>query len=72
MYRKWDLFYNNHPYWGIVIAVTVGSVLGILIEYAVNGDFLGSGIYGVLFYVIFQVLLVMRRERRQAKVDKNK
>ncbi|MBC6316874.1 hypothetical protein [Listeria grandensis] len=73
MYKKWNDFYEEHPYWSVLIIVSVSSGITILIEYIVNrdfivsGDFLEFGFYGVLFYTIGWLLLARRRVKKNKK-----
>lgn len=64
MYKKWLEFYNNHPFWSIIIVAIVGSFIGITIEYVINRDFIGSGIYVVLFYTIIQICIVLKKKKK--------
>ncbi|KGL38153.1 hypothetical protein BMT55_09725 [Listeria newyorkensis] len=69
MYKKWNDFYEEHPYWSVWIIVGVSSGVTILIEYIVNrdfivsGEFLESGFYGMLFLTMGLLLLARRRTK---------
>ncbi|MBC1457010.1 hypothetical protein [Listeria newyorkensis] len=71
MYKKWNDFYEEHPYWSVWIIVSVSSGVTILIEYIVNhdfivsGEFLESGFYGILFLTIGLLLLARRRTKNK-------
>ncbi|MBC1500165.1 hypothetical protein HB943_06085 [Listeria weihenstephanensis] len=68
MFNKWNHFYDEHPYRSVLIAVAVSSVLGILIEYIVNRDFIGSAIYGTIFYT----MILLFQAKRCVKKMKNR
>lgn len=42
-------YFEQHPYQEVFILAIVGSILGITIEYLVNGDFLIENIWNFLF-----------------------
>lgn len=42
-------YFEQHPYQEVFIPAIVGSILGITIEYLVNGDFLIENIWTFLF-----------------------
>ncbi|MBA3925677.1 hypothetical protein [Listeria rustica] len=64
MFKKLNHLYDEHPYRSVLIAVAASSVLGILIEYMVNRDFIGSAIYGMIFYTILMLLQAKRRVKK--------
>ncbi|EUJ48065.1 hypothetical protein PROCOU_06178 [Listeria rocourtiae FSL F6-920] len=64
LFKKLNHFYDEHPYWGVLIAAAVGSVIGILIEYTVNDNFIGSAIYTVSFYSILMLLVGEGRKKK--------
>lgn len=64
LFKKLNHFYDEHPYWGTLIAVIVGSAIGISIEYVVNGNIIGSTIYTMLFYSILMLFVAWRREKK--------
>lgn len=63
--KKLNDFDEEHPYLSVLIAAVVGSVIGILIEYVVNGDFVKSGFYGVLFFNAGWLLYARRRVKKK-------
>lgn len=65
LFKKLNDFDEEHPYLGVLIAVSVSSVIGILIEYVVNGDFVKSGFYGTLFFTIGWLLHARRRVKKK-------
>ena len=42
-------YFEQHPYQEVFILAIVGSILGITIEYLVNGDFMIENIWTFLF-----------------------
>lgn len=64
LYKKWNHFYNEHPYWSVLIIAIVSGVIGISIEFIVNGDFMKTAIYGILFYNILMLLSARRRAKK--------
>lgn len=64
LFKKLNHLYDEHPYRSVLIAVAASSVLGILIEYMVNRDFIGSAIYGMIFYTILMLLQAKRRVKK--------
>lgn len=55
--------YQKHPYLNVLISLSIASLVGIAIEYIINGDFIGSGFYTTLFLMVLALLRV-RRERK--------
>lgn len=45
MINKYRKFIEEHPYAHIILVMLLTSFIGISIEYIVNRDFIGSGIY---------------------------
>lgn len=70
LFKKLNHFYDEHPYWGVLIAAAVGSVIGISIEYTLNGSLIRSGVYSVSFYTILMLFVVWRREKRKKRKKK--
>lgn len=71
--KKLNDFDEEHPYLGVLIAVSVSSGVAIMIEYIINrdyivsGEFLESGFYGMLFFTIGWLLLIKRRVGKNKK-----
>ena len=55
--------YQKHPYLNVLISLSIASLVGIAIEYIINGDFIGSGFYTTLFLMVLALLRV-RLERK--------
>ena len=62
-YKK---FYQKHPYFNVLISLSIASLIGIAIEYIINRDFIGSGFYTASFLTLLELLRV-RRERNKLK-----
>lgn len=58
MYRKWVSYTREHPIVSILIAVVLGSVLGISIEYLVNKDIRFEGLLGLVIVTLIQLQIV--------------
>ena len=48
MFGKYKEFTEKHPYKYVVLLIVISSFIGILIEYAVNKDFIGTALYGTI------------------------
>ncbi|WP_430534931.1 hypothetical protein [Listeria rocourtiae] len=67
MYQKLKKFDKEHPVWSVLIAAIVGSVIGISMEYIVNGDFIYSGVYGALFFCTIWMFIASRKVKRDKR-----
>lgn len=56
MLKAYHKFKKLHPYLDLIIYFFIASLIGILIEYMINGDFIGSGFYTALFLMIFYLI----------------
>ncbi|GMC03131.1 hypothetical protein K5E_21490 [Enterococcus thailandicus] len=56
MLNEYNKFKKRHPYLNLIIFFIIASLVGILIEYIINGDFIGSGLYTALFLMIIYLL----------------
>ncbi|MBC1521792.1 hypothetical protein ACSMFR_01700 [Listeria aquatica] len=65
MYRKWERFYKSYPIWSVLIVAIVASIVGITIEFIINGDFIGSAIYAVIFITVIQIIIVLNKKRKR-------
>lgn len=63
-------YFEQHPYQEVIILATVGSILGITIEYLVNGDFLLENIWTFLFLNLGFLYQSFCKQKR-AKEKKN-
>ena len=61
MLNHYKDFSIKHPYWHVIFILSIASLLGILIEYLINRDFIGSGIYATIFFGIIEIFRVRRK-----------
>ncbi|GEQ33340.1 hypothetical protein [Marinilactibacillus psychrotolerans] len=64
MINKYRKFIEEHPYAHIILVMLLTSFIGISIEYIVNRDFIGSGIYTAIGLTLIEFLRVKRRKRK--------
>lgn len=65
MLNSYKSFSKKHPYWHVIFILSIASLLGILIEYLVNKDFIGSGIYATIFLGLIEIIRVKRKNNSQ-------
>lgn len=58
MANKGKLFTEEHPYYTLIIFLSVSSLLGITVQYLANGDFVGEGFYSTLFFGLIGALAI--------------
>lgn len=63
MVNKYREFIEEHPYAHVILIMVFSSLVGISIEYIVNKDFIGSGIYTALALTIIGFLRVRRNKK---------
>lgn len=63
MYKLWINFTKKRPFSSVLIAVCLGSLLGILIEYLLNRDFVTDGFLGLLLIILVQLLIVNKTKK---------
>lgn len=63
MYRKWVSYTQEHPIVSILIAVVLGSVLGISIEYLVNKAIRFEGLLGLVIVTLIQLQIVSKSKK---------
>lgn len=63
MYRKWVTYTREHPIVSILIAVVLGSVLGISIEYLVNKNIRFEGLLGLVIVTLIQLQVVSKSKK---------
>ena len=61
MLDKYKEFAENHPYKHVIILMAASSFIGILIEYIVNKDFMGTSLYGAIGLTLIEFLRIKRR-----------
>lgn len=63
MFGKYKEFTEKHPYKHVILLMVISSFIGILIEYAVNKDFIGTALYGTIGLTLIELLRVQRNKR---------
>ncbi len=66
-YNYLSNFYNKRPYLTIILVGIIGSIVGILIEYIINGDFIASAIYSFIFFNLLWMLVVKTKRSKNRK-----
>lgn len=64
-------YFEQHPYQEVFIPAIVGSILGITIEYLVNGDFLIENIWTFLFLNLGFLYQAYRKQKRTKEKKKS-
>lgn len=62
LYKKWLAYTHQFPRKSILIAVFIGSVIGMLGEYIINKDIHWEGLFPLVFLTAIQVYLVGRKK----------
>lgn len=63
VFTKYKKFKEKRPYANVILIMIFTSFIGILIEYIVNKDFIGSGLYPAIAFTLIGVLRVKRRNK---------
>ncbi|MDZ5550011.1 hypothetical protein U1294_03840 [Enterococcus cecorum] len=63
-------YFEQHPYQEVFILAIVGSILGITIEYLVNGNFLIENIWTFLFLNLGFLYQAYRKQKRTKEKKK--
>ncbi|MCA9767150.1 MAG: hypothetical protein KC455_12130 [Carnobacterium sp.] len=63
MFNKYKNFTEKHPYSYVILIMIVASFIGISIEYIVNKDFIGGGLYTALALTLVELLRVRKRNK---------
>ncbi|MCI3028555.1 hypothetical protein LMF32_05505 [Desemzia sp. C1] len=64
MFDKYKEFTEKHPYKHVILLMTTSSFIGILIEYVVNKDFIGTALYGTIGLTLIELFRTKRNKRR--------
>ncbi|WP_407371845.1 hypothetical protein [Carnobacterium sp.] len=70
MLNKYKEYTENHPYAYVILLMVFTSFFGILIEYLVNKDFMGAGLYSSLGITLIEILRVRRKNRQKRTTSK--
>lgn len=63
MLNKYKNFSNIHPYAHVILLMVFSSTIGISIEYIVNKNFIGGGLYTAIALTLIELLRVRRRHK---------
>jgi len=63
MFNKYKGFTEKRPYVHIILIMIATSFIGVSIEYIVNKNFIGSGLYTAIFLTLIELLRVRRRNK---------
>lgn len=61
MFDKCKEFTEKHPYKYVILLIAISNFIGILIEYIVNKDFIGTALYGTIGLTLIEFLRIKRR-----------
>lgn len=64
VYNSWNKFTKKNPFLSLLIAVCVGSLLGISIEYLINKDFVLDGFLGLVVFTLIQLLIIKKQNKK--------
>lgn len=62
--HKLKTFKQNSPYLSVIVTAIIASVIGITIQYLMNGDFIGSGFYTTVMIVLVLLIRTWLQKRR--------
>lgn len=71
MHKNDQQFIKTHPYLHLILVMFVVSLIGITIEYVINQDFIGSGLFTSLILLLIEMLRIRKKETHH-KLDKHK
>ena len=63
MFTKYKEFEEKQPYANVILIMVFTSFIGILIEYIINKDFIGAGLYPAIVLTLIGILRVKRRNK---------
>ncbi|MER2175794.1 MAG: hypothetical protein ABS911_14060 [Carnobacterium sp.] len=58
MSNKYKEFTEKHPYANVILLMVVTSFIGISIEWIINKDFIGAGLYTAIVLTLIEILRV--------------
>ena len=65
MFNKYKEFTEKHPYTYVILIMVFTSFIGISIEYLVNKDFIGVGLYSSLGITLIEILRVRKSRQKR-------
>lgn len=63
MFNKYKEFIEKRPYTYVILIMVFTSFIGISIEYIVNKNFIGGGLYTAIALTLIELLRVRRRNK---------
>jgi hypothetical protein len=64
MFNMYKKNIKKYPYTHIILVMIFTSFIGILIEYIVNKNFIGGGLYTALALTVVEFLRVRKRNKK--------
>ena len=65
MFNKYKDFTEKRPYSYVILIMVFTSFIGISIEYIVNKNFIGGGLYTAIALTFFELLRIRRRNKEK-------
>ncbi|MER2225431.1 MAG: hypothetical protein ABS916_00125 [Carnobacterium sp.] len=62
MFGIYKEFAEKHPYANVIVIMVITSIIGISIEYIVNKDFIGGGLYTAIALTVIELIRVRRKK----------
>lgn len=63
MFGIYKEFAEKHPYIYVILILVFTSIIGISIEYKVNKDFIGGGLYTAIALTVIELIRVRRKKQ---------
>ena len=61
MSNKYKEFTEKHPYANVILLMVFTSFIGISIEWIINKDFIGAGLYTAIALTLIELLRVRKK-----------
>lgn len=61
MINKYKEFTEKHPYANVILLMIFTSFIGISIEWIINKDFIGAGLYTAIALTLIELLRVRKK-----------
>ncbi|WP_313467499.1 hypothetical protein [Carnobacterium sp.] len=65
MFNNHKEFTEKHPYVYVILIMAFTSFIGISIEYIVNKNFIGGGLYTAIALTLIELLRVRQRNKEK-------
>lgn len=66
MFNEYNHFKKEHPYFNLILIFIIASSIGMLVEYLINRDFIGSGLYTTLFLMIVYLIKLWLEQNKKS------